>query len=130
MFNGHTQVRKPKFESGPILTQQDFDTDVMHLVMNFSAEELMRRSRPLAYQSDLLGNVFYDNMPENLRQSFETAYQEQKSLELKQKENADVLRKLQEHYEAKKKGIQSPHEEFISQFFTKVETPPEPPKVE
>lgn len=131
MFSAPSRKIDYSREVGPLLTQQDFETDIMTLVMNFSEDELIRRSRPLAYQSDLLGNVFYDNMPENLRSSFEKAYLEQKQLEAKQKQNAEVIRKLQEHYEAKKTGVKSPHEDFVAQFFSsKVDSPPEPPKVE
>lgn len=132
MFSANSREINYSTNVGPLLTQQDFDTDVYSLVQKFSPDELMRRSRPLAYHSDLLGNVFYDNMPEELRKSFESAYQKQKELEVKQKENSAMIKKLQEHFEAKRTGVSSPHEDFFREMFSHIEEPKkevDPPQV-
>lgn len=112
---------------GPHLTIQDFPVRIFELLQQFSAEELVRRSRPLAYTSDLVGDVFFDQIDETLREPFEKALQEQRQAAKSLQESNELIKKLQEHITMKNTGGVSPHEEFFSKLFVQKKEVIEPP---
>lgn len=111
-------LRAKESVGGAKLTIQDFPTRIVDLLSQFSVDELVKRSRPLAYHSDVIGDVFYDEIPENLRKPFEKALNEQRAANAKVLEQQEYIKKLQDHINAKKAGAVSPHEEFFKDLFS------------